>query len=72
MKSIRNNPERTYPYIGICDLGIIVLFTAPLQGVVLHQKDNVKFGGDKEIGHYSEGIVESQFVMYDGTITLSN
>ena len=71
MKSTIQGSTNKYPYIGICNLGIVILFTAPNTGVVLYQ-ENAKLGGNKEIGEFSYTIHESNFRIYNGIITLSN
>ena len=71
MKSTKQDSTNKYPYIGICNLGIVILFTAPNTGVVLYQ-ENAKFGGNKEIGEFSSNINEPGFRIYNGIITLSN
>ena len=71
MKSTIINEEVKYPYIGICDLGIIVLFTEPKTGVVLAQ-GKAKLGGNKEIGEVSKDIHEKSFTFYSGSVTISN
>ena len=62
---------RGYPWIGISPLGIVVLFSSPGSGTILHQ-ENYKLGGTHNIGDYSSSIVEENFSTFKGEIVLSN
>ncbi len=66
-----STPKSKYPYIGISNLDIIILFTSPGKGVQIGHK-SYKLGGDKEIGDYATSIAEENFKPFDGVVTLSN
>jgi hypothetical protein len=59
------NKKRTYPYIGKCDNGTIVLFTSHSTGTVLG-------GTIYSLGYYNNTWVESDFDSFDGEIILEN
>ena len=73
MKSIKNveTISKKYPWIGISELQIVILFISQNKGIVLHQ-EKAKLGGDIEIGGYSDSILEPSFTEFKGTITISN
>jgi len=73
MKIIYNNTkQKKYPYLGISNINIIVLFTGQNEGVVISQEKKYKLGGNSEIGDYKNDIAEVAFIPYEGTITISN
>ena len=59
-----------YPYIGIGENGLIVLFKACQRGVALVVPSNL-FNIYK-VGYYSERWEMSKFKPFEGSITLSN
>ena len=71
MKSITTKTKRTYPYLGISELQIIVLFVAKDTGIQVAY-ENYKLGGNREIGEFSDNINESSFQPFYGEVTLSN
>lgn len=73
IKSQRQNKPlgNKYPWIGISNINIIILFTSPKCGVVLNQ-DKCKLDIYRIVGRYSEHINEEDFTIYNGIITLSN
>jgi hypothetical protein len=71
MKSITTKTKRIYPYLGINELEIIVLFVAKNTGIQVAY-ENYKLGGNKEVGEFSNSIDESSFQPFYGEVTLSN
>ena len=68
-----DHKEREYPYLGRNDRGVIVLFTSPESGIIVHQDEKTKFGKNREIGYYfDKGIKEHLFTLYTGEIILKN
>ena len=71
MKSILTKTKRTYPYLGISDLQIVVLFISEGTGIqVAHE--GAKLGGNLEVGGFSSHIDERSFKLFNGEVTLSN
>lgn len=59
--------EKEYPWIGISDNEIIVLFTSPMQGICLSIGES-----DNTVGECPYKWGESCFKEFTGEITLSN
>jgi len=70
MKSIKSTEIYTssipFPKLMISEDGLIVLFTKPGLGIVLHE------GGLNSFGEYDNRWGMNYFRDYDGTLTLSN
>ena len=64
---VEKNKERKYPYIGE-SCGIVVLFSAQFEGVVLQAPGDKSIG----VGGYSTSWDESSFRRLNGSVTLSN
>ena len=71
MKSITTKTKRTYPYLGISELQIVVLFTSKGTGIQVAHED-YKLGGNREVGEFSSSIDEQSFQLFNGEVTLSN
>ena len=60
--------EKSYPFIGIDEGGMAVLFTAYREGVLVVDPS----GEPSRVGYYSSGWSEDNFHYYNGEITLKN
>ena len=69
VKESSKKSERSFPKLMISKVNksILVLFTAPTEGTIIHSKYN-----DKPVGFYSQGFGDSYFEDFEGEITLSN
>ena len=68
MKSTKSGEYmHTYPSLMRGNKGLIILFTNPEVGVVMHAGDSAW-----RVGSYSDDWIMANFSYYNGTITLSN
>lgn len=73
IKATLNNEEkpteRNYPYLGVFQDGVIILFTKPETGMVVRTTG----AGAESIGGYEESFwAEEDADVYQGTVTLEN
>lgn len=59
--------QKEYPYLGIWNDEIIVLFTSPGIGMCLREPEK-----PQKVGEYSKSWSEDEFDYYTGKITLAN
>lgn len=68
----RSDDPVEYPYIGVSDLGSIILFSGPGVGTLLKQGHGLSFAGNVPIGNHSNSWAEAGFKRFNGVISLSN
>jgi hypothetical protein len=59
--------KKEYPYLGIYETGLIVLFSSYKTGVAIKQGD-----GTNTIGTYSTSWDEDNFKLFDNRVELTN
>lgn len=68
VRVVNSISPRTYPYLGISPQGTVFMFLPDGGAVVVYCAENCNFN----LGEAVAGLIESNFIYFDGVISLSN